>query len=56
MNAPLLPAFPTFAEAFRVWFRIGCLSFGGPAGQIALLHREGWTSAAGCPTRASSAR
>jgi chromate transporter len=24
----------------RVWFRIGCLSFGGPAGQIALLHRE----------------
>ncbi len=40
MNAPLLPAFPTFAEAFRVWFRIGCLSFGGPAGQIALMHRE----------------
>ena len=31
---------PTFAEAFAVWFRIGCLSFGGPAGQIALLHRE----------------
>ncbi|MBY0331324.1 MAG: chromate efflux transporter [Acetobacteraceae bacterium] len=32
--------FPTFAEAVRVWFRIGCLSFGGPAGQIALMHRE----------------
>ncbi len=32
--------FPTFAEATRVWFRIGCLSFGGPAGQIALMHRE----------------
>jgi chromate transporter len=31
---------PTFAEAIRVWLRIGCLSFGGPAGQIALLHRE----------------
>ena len=31
---------PTFAEALRVWLRIGCLSFGGPAGQIALLHRE----------------
>lgn len=31
---------PTFAEATRVWLRIGCLSFGGPAGQIALLHRE----------------
>ena len=35
-----LAAMPTFAEALRVWFRIGCLSFGGPAGQIALLHRE----------------
>jgi len=30
---------PTFAEAFRVWFKIGLLSFGGPAGQIALMHR-----------------
>jgi chromate transporter len=29
-----------FGEAFRVWARIGCLSFGGPAGQIALMHRE----------------
>ncbi|WP_426959596.1 chromate efflux transporter [Muricoccus radiodurans] len=34
------PAFPSFAAALRVWFRIGLLSFGGPAGQIALLHRE----------------
>ncbi|PKQ03062.1 MAG: chromate transporter, partial [Alphaproteobacteria bacterium HGW-Alphaproteobacteria-11] len=33
-----LPAV-TFAEAFRVWTRIGFLSFGGPAGQIALMHR-----------------
>jgi chromate transporter len=31
---------PTFREAVGVWLRIGCLSFGGPAGQIALLHRE----------------
>jgi chromate transporter len=30
---------PTFAEALRVWARIGVLSFGGPAGQIALMHR-----------------
>jgi hypothetical protein len=30
---------PTFGEAFKVWFKIGCLSFGGPAGQIALMHR-----------------
>ncbi len=31
---------PTLAEAFWVWFRIGVLSFGGPAAQIALVHRE----------------
>jgi chromate transporter len=31
---------PTLGEAFRVWARIGLLSFGGPAGQIALMHRE----------------
>lgn len=30
----------SFAEALRVWARIGLLSFGGPAGQIALMHRE----------------
>jgi chromate transporter len=31
---------PSFAAAFRVWLKIGLLSFGGPAGQIAMLHRE----------------
>jgi chromate transporter len=30
---------PTLGEAARVWARIGLLSFGGPAGQIALMHR-----------------
>jgi chromate transporter len=34
------PAFPTFAEAVRVWLRVGLLSFGGPAAQIAVMHRE----------------
>lgn len=34
------PGAPTFAEATRVWAKIGLLSFGGPAGQIALMHRE----------------
>ncbi|BDA82503.1 chromate transporter [Aureimonas sp. SA4125] len=28
-----------FGEAVRVWAKIACLSFGGPAGQIALMHR-----------------
>ena len=26
-------------EAFRVWLRVAMLSFGGPAGQIAVMHR-----------------
>ncbi|WP_339707547.1 chromate efflux transporter [uncultured Sphingosinicella sp.] len=29
----------SFSEAARVWARIGVLSFGGPAAQIALMHR-----------------
>lgn len=40
---------PTFKELVKTFARIGCLSFGGPAGQIALMHREvveerGWVS------------
>ncbi len=31
---------PTFRQALTVWARIGLLSFGGPAAQIALMHRE----------------
>lgn len=38
-----------FADAFKVWTKIGLLSFGGPAGQIATMHRllveeKGWLS------------
>lgn len=33
------PAYPTLAEATLVWARIAALSFGGPAGQIAVMHR-----------------
>mgnify|MGYP000858750961 CR=1 FL=1 len=29
----------SFGEAFKVWTKLGFLSFGGPAGQIALMHR-----------------
>jgi len=38
--AAVAPPHPTLGEATRVWARIGLLSFGGPAGQIALMHRE----------------
>ncbi|WP_455272557.1 chromate efflux transporter [Rhizobium herbae] len=34
------PPHPTFAETTKVWAKIGLLSFGGPAGQIALMHKE----------------
>jgi chromate transporter len=34
------PTAPSLAEAARVWLKIGLLSFGGPAGQIALMHKE----------------
>ncbi len=37
---PSAPPLPTPSEAARVWARIGCLSFGGPAAQFALMHRE----------------
>src|SRR5450631_750885 len=30
---------PSFSEAFNVWLKIGCINFGGPAAQIALMHR-----------------
>src|SRR5215510_9195905 len=29
-----------FAEAVRFWVKLGFISFGGPAGQIAIMHRE----------------
>jgi chromate transporter len=40
-DSPLaVPAPPTFRQAVKLWARIGLLSFGGPAGQIALMHKE----------------
>jgi chromate transporter len=53
MNAPSTPAAPvpsanetaapapvSFGEAFRFWLKLGFISFGGPAGQIAIMHSE----------------
>src|SRR5258708_7585621 len=30
----------SFSEAFRFWLRLAFISFGGPAGQIAIMHQE----------------
>src|SRR4030095_17180937 len=30
----------SLGEAFRFWVKLGFISFGGPAGQIAIMHRE----------------
>ena len=34
------PPAPSFLEALRFWFKLGFISFGGPAGQIAIMHQE----------------
>ena len=34
------PSSVSRAEAFRFWLKLGCISFGGPAGQIAIMHTE----------------
>ncbi len=33
------PSPPTFKEAFLFWLKLGFISFGGPAGQIAIMHQ-----------------
>ena len=35
-----LSSAPTEAQAFRFWLKLGMISFGGPAGQIAIMHDE----------------
>ncbi len=34
------PVPPSFVQALRYWFKLGFISFGGPAGQIAIMHQE----------------
>jgi chromate transporter len=38
-NPEIQPTCPSFPEALRVWVKVALLSFGGPAGQIAVMHR-----------------
>ena len=40
MSETLRPATPSFGEALAWWLKLGFVSFGGPAGQIALMHHE----------------
>jgi chromate transporter len=35
-----VPPTPTPGEAFKYWLKLGFISFGGPAGQIAMMHQE----------------
>ncbi len=39
-EAPVGPSVVGFWEAFRFWLKLGFISFGGPAGQIAIMHAE----------------
>jgi chromate transporter len=39
-TAPSTTAKPSEAQAFRFWLKLGMISFGGPAGQIAIMHDE----------------
>ncbi len=39
-DSSLSPARPSFGQALRAWAYVGLNSFGGPAGQIAVMHRE----------------
>lgn len=39
MHSPT-DALPSFGTALRFWLLLGCISFGGPAGQIAVMHAE----------------
>ena len=40
MSENTAPPAPTFGEAFVYWLKLGFISFGGPAGQISMMHQD----------------
>lgn len=40
MSENTAPPAPTLGEALKYWFKLGIISFGGPAGQISMMHQE----------------
>ncbi|MBU0901427.1 MULTISPECIES: chromate efflux transporter [Pseudomonas] len=40
LSAPIQPPAVSLREAFWFWLKLGLISFGGPAGQIAIMHQE----------------
>ncbi len=40
MNNTAAPAPVSLGEAFKYWLKLGFISFGGPAGQISMMHQE----------------
>jgi chromate transporter len=40
MPCPAVPERVGLRQAFRYWLKLGFISFGGPAGQIGMMHQE----------------
>ena len=56
MSETARPATPSFGEALVWWLKLGFVSFGGPAGQIAIMHTELVEKKNGSAKRVSSSR
>jgi chromate transporter len=40
MKTAQAPLKPSFIQFFIYWLKLGFISFGGPAGQISMMHQE----------------